>query len=343
MFSSRPTMVTGLAVTAASALTLTACSTSADADPTAAGAQALTPVTVVLDWTPNTNHSGVYVALENGWYEDAGLDVNVIEPGETDGLQLVAAGQADFAFSHAQGLLPARAAGADVVSVAAVIHDNTSSFLSLAEDGIERPKDLEGKTFGTWGDELGMTIINELVACDGGDPELVNFTPLASADFRLGLTEDQYDAAWVFDAWDTIRLGEVDGLDVNTLAFRDWMDCIPNWYTPMLAANGSDIETNPEVVEAFMGATVRGFQHSMDTPTDASDALMDIAPELEEPLVTASAQWLSTRYAPSPEEWGVQHAEEWERFATWMEDKGLLEDASVVEGAWTNDFLPEQP
>ncbi|WP_152649959.1 ABC transporter substrate-binding protein [Demequina globuliformis] len=331
-----------VAVTAASALTLAACSGTADADPSSAAAGALTPVTVVLDWTPNTNHSGVYIALDKGWYEEAGLDVTVIEPGETDGLQLVAAGQADFAFSHAQGLLPARAAGADVVSVAAIIHDNTSSFLSLAEDGIERPKDLEGKVFGTWGDELGMTIINEMVACDGGDPELVEFTPLASADFRLGLTEDQYDAAWVFDAWDTIRLSDVDGLEVNTLAFRDWMDCIPNWYTPMLAANGDSIAEDPDTVAAFMDVTARGFRHAMDTPSDASDALMEAAPELEEPLVVASAQWLATQYAPTPDQWGLQHGDEWDRFATWMVDKGLLEDASVVEGAWTNEFVTEE-
>src|SRR5690554_5742508 len=219
-------------VTRASALfalaattSLAACSGPAEAEP-----QALTPITVVLDWTPNTNHNGLYVALENGWYEDAGLDVRVLEPGEASGLQLVATGQADFAYSVAEGLLPARAAGADVVSVATVIEHNTSSLLSLADDGITRPRDLEGMRYGSYGSDLETAIIDALVECDGGDPSLVEHAPLVSDDFRIGLSEDQFDAAWVFDAWDTIRLGGVDdrseerrvGKECSVCGWRGW-------------------------------------------------------------------------------------------------------------------------
>ena len=136
------------ALATGAALLLSACSSAraTDAAPTASPAAGkLTPVTVVLDWTPNTNHSGLYLALANGWYKDAGLDVKVVEPGDTSGLQLLAAGQADFAYSVAEELLPARAAGADVVSVATVIEHNTSSLLSLTSAGITRPRDLRGQ------------------------------------------------------------------------------------------------------------------------------------------------------------------------------------------------------
>ena len=331
-----------LAAASAGALTLAlaACSQDAQPESTSAAGESAVPLTVVLDWTPNTNHSGLYLALENGWYEDAGLDVTVIEPGETSGLQLVAAGQADVAYSVAEGLLPARAAGADVVSVATVIEHNTSSLISLGEDGIERPRDLERKRYGSYGSQLETAIISAMVACDGGDPELVEHVPLVSADFRIGLTEDQFDAAWVFDAWDTIRLGEVDGMDVTTLAFRDWFDCIPDWYTPLLATSADLIEEDPATVRAFVETTARGYAAAMEDPEAAADALLAAAPELDEELVRASAAWLADEYAETADTWGVQDAQVWDEFSGWLTEGGMLDGDPRVDAAWTNEFLP---
>lgn len=331
------------ALAAGAALTLTACSSSPSTDASSNQPQELTPVTVVLDWTPNTNHSGLYLALANGWYQDAGLDVTVIEPGETSGLQLLAAGQADFAYSVAEGLLPARAAGADVVSVATVIEHNTSSLISLSEDGITRPRDLEGKRYGSYDSDLEKAIISSLVECDGGDPSLVTHTPLVSDDFRIGLTQDQFDVAWVFDAWDTIRLQDVDGMDVSTIAFRDYFDCIPDWYTPLIATSATQIADNPDTVRAFVETTARGYAEAMNDPQAAADALMAAAPELDESLVTASAQWLADQYADSPETWGVQKESTWNEFSQWLTDGGMLDGDPDVEDAWTNEFLPTQP
>ncbi|MCB2413956.1 ABC transporter substrate-binding protein [Demequina sp. TTPB684] len=324
------------------AVSLAACSSAQATDNASDAPDDLTPVTVVLDWTPNTNHTGLYLALANGWYEDAGLDVTVIEPGETSGLQLLAAGQADFAYSVAEGLLPARAAGADVVSLATVIEHNTSSLISLTSDGITRPRDLEGKRYGSYGSALEEAIISSLVACDGGDPALVEHTPLVSDDFRIGLTQDQFDVAWVMDAWDTIRLSDVDAMDVSTIAFRDWFDCIPDWYTPLIATSADQIAEHPETVRAFVEVTARGYGAAMEDPQAAADALMAAAPELDEALVTASAQWLADQYADAPETWGVQERATWEQFSQWLTDGGMLDGDPGVGEAWTNEFLPAQ-
>lgn len=340
--TSVPRIGASSAVAAGTALALAACSSTTAAVPQSDSPAELTPVSVVLDWTPNTNHSGLYVAIANGWYEEAGLDLTVIEPGETSGLQLLAAGQADFAYSVAEGLLPARAAGADVVSIATVIERNTSSLLSLTEEGIESPRDLEGKRYGSYGSDLETAIISSLVACDGGDPALVEHVPLVSDDFRIGLTQDQFDVAWVFDAWDTVRLGDVDDLDVSTIAFRDWFDCIPDWYTPLIATDAGHIEEEPETVSAFLDVTARGYAAAMEDPQAAADALMDAAPELDEALVTASATWLADQYATTPEAWGLQQESTWTEFSQWLTDGDMLDGDPEVEGAWTNDFLTAQ-
>ena len=302
-------------------------------------AAALQPVTVVLDWTPNTNHGGLYLAEANGWFEDAGLDVEIIEPGETSGLQLLATGHADFAYSVAESLVPARAQGVDAVSVAAIVEHNTSSLIFETSSGITRPRDLEGKVYGTYGSDLENALISQLIACDGGDPEMAT-APLASDDFRIGLSEHQFDYAWVFDAWDTIRLRDVDGMDVGTLPFLDYTECIPDWYTPLLATSASTIDSDPDLVRAFLDALSRGYQAAMEDPAAAADALLAAAPELDEALVRASADYLATRYADDAAAWGRQTPATWDGFVSFLETKDLLEGGFDTEAAWTNDYLP---
>lgn len=303
-------------------------------------ADGLVPVTVVLDWTPNTNHSGLYLAEANGWFAEAGLDVEIVEPGETSALQLLATGHTDFAYSVAESLVPARQQGVDAVSVAAVIESNTSSLIFERSSGITGPRDLAGKVYGSYGSRLESALIGALVACDGGDPDAVLTAPLASDDFRIGLTQGQFDIAWVFDAWDTIRLRDVDGLDVGTIPFIEHTDCIPDWYTPLVATSAATIENDPETVGAFVDALARGYAAAMTDPAAATAALMAAAPELDERLVELSAEYLATRYAAAPEQWGVQRAETWDGFVGFLEREGLIEPGFDTEAAWTNDHLP---
>src|SRR5699024_10144130 len=146
-----------------------------------------------------------------------------------------ATGNADVVFSVAEALVPAREKGADVVAVATVIRSNTSSLLALGSDGIARPKDFEGKRYGGYGGQRENALRDELATCAGGAPGDVARAPMLSTDARAALEQDFYDTTWVFDAWDTIRMREVDGLDVTTIPFAEHTSCIPDWYTPLLA------------------------------------------------------------------------------------------------------------
>jgi ABC-type nitrate/sulfonate/bicarbonate transport system substrate-binding protein len=330
-------LVAGLGALAAAALA--ACS-SATGD--APGGERARSVTVVLDWTPNTNHSGLYLAQANGWFDDAGLDVEILEPGETSGLQLLATGHADFAYSVAESLVPARAQGVEAVSVAAVIEHNTSSLIFERSSGITRPRDLAGAVYGSYGSELETALVRALVACDGGNPAAVVTAPLASDDFRLGLTEDQFDYAWVFDAWDTIRLRDLDGLDVGTIPFIEHTDCIPDWYTPLVATNASTLADDPSVVRDFLAALSRGYAAAMADPDGAARALLAAAPELDERLVVASAGYLATRYADDPAAWGRQAPGTWDGFVGFLEREGLIEPGFDTTAAWTDEYLPER-
>lgn len=312
---------------------------SADAPASAEGEREA--VTVVLEWSPNTNHSGVYVAQAEGWYTDAGLDVEIIEPGEAGSLQLLGSGQADVAFTVQEELVPARAEGVPVVGLAGVIEHNTSSLLSLAEDDITRPRDLAGKAYGGFGGQLEMALVEAMVTCDDGDASAVRFTEVGEADYRLGLTRDQYDAVWIFDAWDGIRLGEVEGLETETIPFIDHEDCIPDWYTPMIATSESQIDERPDVVRSFMDATARGYRQAMADPDAAADVLVKAVPELDRDLVQRSSEYLSTRYASDPEEWGRMDEDRWTRFVDFLVTAELIDEPIDVSSAYTNRFLPD--
>ena len=295
-------------------------------------------VTVMLDWTPNTNHAGMYLAVQNGWYEDAGMDVRIIQPGEQGGLPALASGDADFAVTVQEALTPARAQGAPVVSVAAIIASNTSSLVALADEGIDRPADLEGHRYGGFGGELETELVRSLVGCDGGDPDAVEFVEVGNVDYRAGLERDFYDFVWIFDGWDGIRL-EQAGLDTTSIRFADHFDCIPDWYTPLLATSQRLMDDDPQLVRDFMAVTARGYGQAIEAPDEAADALLASAPELDEDLVRESARYLAREYAPDGP-WGVQDAAVWDGFTAFLQEAGIVPDDLDVDAAWTNEFLP---
>ena len=298
-----------------------------------------TPVMVMLDWFPNTNHTGLYVALDKGWYAEQGLDVQIIEPAEGSTLvQVVAAGQADFGVSYQEEVCYARAENVPIVSIAAVIQHNTSGFASPADRGIVRPKDLEGKRYGGWGSPIERAVLDVLMACDDGDVEKVEFIDVGFADF-FTIVERDIDFAWIFYGWTGIE-AELRGQPLSVIMLDDWTECVPDYYTPVLIASEQRIAENPDLVRRFMSATARGYDFAIQNPAEAADILLKYAPESNPELVRRSQQWLSSHYQADADRWGEQKLETWQTYADWMADRQLL--PSRIEGAeaFTNDFLP---
>ncbi len=305
------------------------------------GGGELKSATLMLDWTPNTNHAGIYVALEQGWYEEAGIDLQIVEPAAAGVEAILAEGQAQFGISYAEYLIPARLAGVNITSIAAMLPHNESSLMSLTSDGISRPADLEGKTYGGFGGALEQQLISTLVACDGGDPSMVEFVEVGNIDYVPGMEQDRFDFVWVFESWDVLRARALDDVDVSTLRFIDYTDCIPDWYTPVIATSDSLIESDPELVSAFLKATARGYDYAMEHPTKAAALLLQAVPELDQELVQASAAYLGPRYAGAGEPWGVQEVAIWERFEAFLRWTGLTDTGLDTSEAFTNEFLPQ--
>jgi ABC-type nitrate/sulfonate/bicarbonate transport system substrate-binding protein len=302
----------------------------------------LRKVTVVLDWTPNTNHGGVYLARQEGLYRKAGLDVEIIEPGEGGGVPQLVAGNAQFAFSYAEQLLPARAQGTPVVSIATVLTTNTSSLVAPADRGIRRPRDLAGRTYGTFGGAIERPLIDALVRCDGGDPKAVKFVDVGNVDYSVGFRKHAYDAVWVFDGWDVIRMRDLQHIPITTIRFRDHLDCIPDWYTPIIATTEHIADNDPQLVRSFLAATAAGYRDAAADPARAADALLAAVPESDKALVERSARFLAPFYIRPSNGWGVQDPEVWQRFDAFLRSHRIITKGPPVATAFTNAFLPSE-
>src|SRR4051812_3708960 len=143
----------------------------------------LKKITVVLDWTPNTNHTGLYVAKEQGYFAEEGLDVEIIMPGEAGADQLVASGKAEFGVSYQESITQARIQEVPIVSIAAVIQHNTSGFASLVEKNIITPKDFAGKSYGGWGSPVEKSVIDSLMQQEKANPKDVSIINIGDTDF----------------------------------------------------------------------------------------------------------------------------------------------------------------
>lgn len=298
----------------------------------------LEKVTVVLDWTPNTNHTGLYVAKENGYFEDEGLDVNIIMPGEAGADQLVASGKAQFGVGYQEGVTQARIQGVPLVSIAAVIQHNTSGFASPVAKNIVTPKDFEGKSYGGWGSPVEESIIDSLMKTENADVNKVNIVNIGDADFFTAIKKD-IDFTWIYYAWTGIE-AELRGEKINMMYLTDYSEKL-DYYTPVLTTNEKMISNNPDVVKAFVKAASKGYEYAIETPEESADILIKAVPDLDPELVKESQKWLATKYQDDAARWGEQKLEIWENYASWMLENGLLEKELDAKKAFTNEFLPE--
>ncbi|MGF2615187.1 ABC transporter substrate-binding protein [Rossellomorea vietnamensis] len=300
--------------------------------------ESLKEVSVVLDWTPNTNHTGLYAAKEKGYFEEEGLDVEIIMPGEAGADSIVASGQADFGVGYQEGVTQARVQDVPLVSIAAVIQHNTSGFASPAEKNIETPKDFEGKTYGGWGSPVEEAVMASIMTQENADVSKVDIVNMGDSDFFTAVQRD-IDFAWIYYGWTGIE-AELRNEDINMIYLTDYSEKL-DYYTPVLTTNEDMIEEDPEMVKAFLAAASKGYNFSIENPEEAAQILLDAAPDLDEELVKKSQEWLASRYQDDAPRWGEQKLEVWENYADWMFENELLESELDAEQAFTNEFLPE--
>lgn len=304
-----------------------------------AKSEELTEITFVLDWTPNTNHTGLYVAQAKGYFEDAGLKVTIVQPPEDGATNMVASGQAQFGIDFQDYLPPVFTSDekVPVVAVAAILQHNTSGIISLKEDGIDSPKGLEGKNYATWDLPVEKAMMQNIVEADGGDFSKVNLIPEYVENEPAALQQD-IDAIWVYYAWAGISCKQA-GLDTNMFYFKDITPEF-DYYSPVIIANSDWAAENPDIAKAFLEATKDGYEFAIANPDEAADILCEQVPELDKELVKESQEWISGQYKAEVAQWGYIDQARWDAFFKWLSDNNLSDEIPAGYG-FTNEYLPK--
>ena len=165
----------------------------------------LEKVTVILDYVANTNHTGMYVALDQGYYEEAGLDVEIIEPTEGATATLISVGKGDFGISYQEDVTVALTSDdpLPIKAIAALIQHNTSGFATYADKNIHSPKDFEGKTYAGWGGPGEEAVLKAVMAQNDADYNKLNVVISDGSGFEA--LKDKVDIMWFFEAWDNVK------------------------------------------------------------------------------------------------------------------------------------------
>ena len=304
-----------------------------------ADADTLDEVTVILDYVANTNHTGMYVALDQGLYEAEGLKVNIVEPTEGATATLVAVGKGDFGISYQEDVTIALASAdpLPITTIAAIIQHNTSGFATYADKDIKSPKDFEGKTYAGWGGPGEEAVIKAVMTQDGADFSKLNMVISDGSGFAA--LKDTVDVMWFFEGWDVVKCKLAD-FPINYMEVRK-LDERLDYYTPVIITNNDLAQNNPDLVKRFMKATTEGYEYAIENPKESAEILHKYAPDYDMDLLNDSQEYLSAKYAEDTDRWGEMKDEVWDNYTNFMVEYGVIDKAIPASDCYTNEFLPQ--
>jgi ABC-type nitrate/sulfonate/bicarbonate transport system substrate-binding protein len=304
--------------------TMPAASAGIGSPPPATPKPPVATVTLALDWTPNTNHTGFYVAQYSGWYAQAAIDLQFIPYASANPETLVGAGQANCGISTEEGATFAIAAGEKEQSVMAILQHTASEIAVLASGPITRPRDMDGKVYAGFGSPQEGPLLSAVIKADGGKGVFTTVT-LDTAAYEA-LYAGKADMAITFSAWEAIEAQE-RGIALRTFAFPDYG--LPDSYAVVLVCNNAWLAANGDVARRFLAASVRGFELAATEPTTAATELIAANPGVFDAnlaLPRDSANYLATQklYVDSSGAVGPETLATWDAYSGYLYGLGVL-------------------
>ncbi len=299
----------------------------------------LKDITVVLDYVPNTNHTGMYVAKDQGYYKKAGLKVKFIEPGDNStSIGLVAAGKGQFGVSYQEDVTYAHAKKTPipVKAIAALVQHNTSSFVTAKASGITSPKQFDGHTYAGWQSPSEAAVLKAVMTQAGGDFNQLKIVG-ANGSGPQGLGKNGQDIEWYFDGWDGVKAKQA-GVALNTMPLRK-LDKRLDYYTPVLITSDQELAKDKATVKAFTKATKRGYQYAIKHPTASAKILKQADKTDSLKFLTASQAYLSKHYTSNPAKWGEMTSTVWNNYTGFMKEYGLIKQKIPAKQMYTNAYL----
>lgn len=292
-------------------------------------------VSLLLDYTPNTNHTGIYVAESLGYYDDVGIDLDITQPGASGVEQVVATGQIDFGISYEDYVSSAVANDLDLKALATITTHSTVGPISRKDRGLTDPSEWTGATYCGWGTPIEEAFIKKIATDYGVDPVDIDFQ--VSTQTFLAET-NTCDIFWGYEAWENAQ-ATLDGIEYDYTPARDTID----YYPTVIITSDKLIDDDPQLVSDFMQATKKGYEYAAAKPEEAADIFLEANPEFDPELITTSQQIISPNYVNEQGKFGIIDDTVWTEFTDFMIDSGIIDESSreAVNSAYTNEYIGE--
>ena len=303
-------------------------------------------IRLALDWTPNTNHTGFFVAQAKGFYNEIGIKVEIRSP-ELDNYsktpaKLVEEKSVELGIAPSESVISYQTLDKkpNLTAIAAILQNDASAIVSLAYGSIQNIKDLDGQTYASYNARFEDHIVEAMIRKDGGIGKFNKSTP-----DKLGiwdaLLEGHADATWVFMPWEGI-LAKRDGIELNEFRLDPYN--IPYGYSPILIAHPETLNEKEETISKFLKASAKGFHFTQNYPEDAVKILAASGEQEElkdEEFLLESQRAINPYYMNPNNDWGLMEDERWKAFVDWLKSEQLIEKETLSDftSLFTNKYL----
>jgi ABC-type nitrate/sulfonate/bicarbonate transport system substrate-binding protein len=298
-----------------------------------------TKIVLCLDYTPNTNHSGIFVAKEKGYFDEENIEIEIIQPEEGTATELCAAGRVQFAIDFQDYLAPSFIEGLGITAVAAIVNHNTAGILARKGE-LETPKGLEGDKYATYMAPIELAMTNYLCEKAGGDSSLINYIQDYPTNAAEALKNNIIDSLCIYYAWDGIN-AEMNG-EYDFAYYKDYDEAF-DYYSPVIIANNDFLKNNTDTAKAVLRAIEKGYKYAIENPDEAAEILIrsDETGALvgREEFVKESQRWISQQYIGDGEKWGYIDPVRWNAFYKWCFDNKAIDTDISDNVGFSNDYL----
>jgi ABC-type nitrate/sulfonate/bicarbonate transport system substrate-binding protein len=289
--------------------------------------------TIALDWTANTNHTGFYVAKAKGFYTQLGLEVRIDTP-DMDNYSITPAkkvelGQADMALCPFESVVSYRSKAKtfDAVAIATIFQEDVSAIASLANSGIQRPSDLDGKVYASYKARYEDEIVRQMIKNDGGMGDFKIEYPE-----KLGIWETILkgvsDATWIFRNWEGIQ-AENEGIDLTLFKMADYG--IPYGYSPIIMAREKRVANSEVGYARFLEATKKGYLFAQENPAEAVECFAPFVAKQDQNIDLVQSQKFSSPFYGTSENWGILEKQKVAQYLYWLLENKLEEQRFTVK------------